>query len=71
MGACGMTLLDEYHAALSEWQDAASAFDTADDAFVDYYTMRLTAAEQKLDMVLRLMKAEPHSGLAAPEGRRP
>ena len=53
-----MTLLDEYHQALAEWQEATAAFDAADDAYVDYYAIRLTAAEQKLDMVLRLLKAE-------------
>ncbi len=53
-----MTLLDEYHQALAEWHAATAAFDAADDAYVDYYTLRLTAAEHKLDMVLRLLKAE-------------
>lgn len=59
-----MTLLDEYHQALAEWQEATAAFDAADDAYVDYYAIRLTAAEQKLDMVLRLLKAE-HTDAAA------
>ena len=53
-----MTLLDEYHQALAEWQSATAAFDAADDAYVDYYALRLTAAEHKLDMVLRQLKAE-------------
>ncbi len=59
-----MTLLDEYHHALAEWQDATAAFEAAEDAYVDYYTMRLTAAEHKLDMVLRLLKGE-HPDAAA------
>ena len=59
-----MTLLDEYYAALAEWQDAVSAFDNAEGAFVDYYAMRLTAAERKLDVVLRLIKAERPEGTA-------
>ncbi|MDA8198245.1 MAG: hypothetical protein M0Z54_02275 [Thermaerobacter sp.] len=53
-----MTLLDEYHQALAEWQNATAAFEAADDAYVDYYTLRLTAAEHKLDMVLRMLKAQ-------------
>ncbi len=60
-----MTLLDEYYQALAEWQEATAAFNAAaDDAYVDYYTLRLTAAEHKLDMVLRLLKAEHTDGTA-------
>ncbi len=57
-----MTLLDEYHQALAEWQEATAAFDAADDAYVDYYAMRLTAAEHKLDLVVRQLKAEHLDG---------
>jgi len=51
-----LTLLDEYQEALSEWQDAAQAFNLADSEFIDYQIMRLNAAEQKLAILLRQVR---------------
>lgn len=67
-----MTLLDQYQEALTEWQDAAQAFNLADGEFIDYQIMRLNAAEQKLAILLRqVRKAYAHDPTVVGAGLPP
>ncbi|MGC8488934.1 MAG: hypothetical protein ACP5QO_12090 [Clostridia bacterium] len=50
---------DAWHAALQEWREARAAFDEAEEPFIDFQALRLRAAEEKLSLLLRLMREQP------------
>lgn len=45
--------------ALQEWQQARAAFEEAEDPFIDFQALRLRAAEEKLSLLLRLLREHP------------
>ncbi|MCL5967662.1 MAG: hypothetical protein M1516_03305 [Firmicutes bacterium] len=50
---------DAWETALQEWREARAAFDEAQDPFIDFQALRLRAAEEKLSLLLRLMREHP------------
>jgi len=52
---------DAWNDALREWREARAAFDEAEEPFVDFQALRLRAAEEKLSLLLRLIREHPET----------
>lgn len=47
-----------YQAALNEWREAWEDFRWAEAPFIDYHVLKLRAAEEKLSLILRVMRED-------------
>jgi hypothetical protein len=61
---------DAWEDALREWQQARATFEEAEDPFIDFHALRLRAAEEKLSLLLRLLREHPEMVPAPPKKRR-